>query len=80
MKVRIDAGGRMVEIECADTNVSVDEISDKALTLWDSTSAAGGTEGPGYGFTPQLAASPKSRYLDTQPLQVVSEEEGRANS
>jgi len=73
VKVRIDAGGRAIEIECADANVSVDTVGSKALKLWQET-AATSTEGPGYGFTPQLASPPSSRYLEIQPLKVNVED------
>ena len=53
MKVRIDAGGRQVEIECADANVTAKDVADVALATWHETSGAGGrgTEGPAFGLT-----------------------------
>ena len=51
MKVRIDAAGRQVEIECGDANVTYEGVADKALAVWESTGGAGSGVGPGaYGF------------------------------
>lgn len=49
MKVRIDADGREVEIECGDANVTYEGVADKALAVWQATDGAGGG-GPAYGF------------------------------
>jgi hypothetical protein len=55
MRVRIDAGGRQVEIECSDTNVSPKDVVEQALEAWRSTEgAAKGTAGPALGFSGQL--------------------------
>jgi len=56
MKVRIDAGGREVEIECSGDNVSVRDVAAEALAMWHSTDGA--TEpspGPAFGLAAQLA-------------------------
>jgi hypothetical protein len=53
VKISIDAGGRSVEIECSDANVTVDSIGEKALQLWQATNGAQASEGPAYGFTAQ---------------------------
>jgi hypothetical protein len=50
MKVRIDAAGRQVEIECGDANVTYEGVADKALAVWQSTDGAGSNAGPAYGF------------------------------
>jgi len=51
MKVSIDAGGRKVELECPDQNVTYDQVADKALAMWKATDgAATGTVGPGFGL------------------------------
>lgn len=50
MKVRIDAGGRQVEIECGDTNVSYEGVANKALAVWKETAGANGSAGPAVGF------------------------------
>ena len=54
MKVRIDAGGREVEIETSDHNLSPKDLADKALEVWQATEGAKASEGPAYGFTPQV--------------------------
>lgn len=52
MKVRIDAGGREVEIECADINMSPRELAAEALAIWRCTDgAAAPSPGPGFGLT-----------------------------
>jgi hypothetical protein len=65
VKVRIDAGGREVEIECADANVTADTIGEKALELWRATEGAKASEGPAYGlqagFGPDRAATTAAR-------------------
>ncbi len=50
MKVRIDAGGRQVEIECGEAGTSYRELADKALEVWTGTEGASSSEGPAYGF------------------------------
>ena len=51
MKVRINAGGREVEIECPDTNSSAKEVRDLAVEAWKATEGAlKPSEGPAYGF------------------------------
>ena len=51
MKVRIEAGGRVVEIECADANVTPTEMADKALSVWQATDGAQRVSaGPAYGL------------------------------
>lgn len=50
MKVRIDAGGREVEIETSDANMSPKDLADKALEVWQATGGAKTSEGPAYGF------------------------------
>ena len=52
MKVSIDAGGRKVEIEAADQNLSPADLAAQALSLWQATeSAALVSNGPGFGLT-----------------------------
>jgi hypothetical protein len=52
MRVRIEAGGRIVEIDAADTNLTPADLADKALAVWRGTE---GTErasgGPAFGLT-----------------------------
>ena len=61
MKVTIDAGGRKVEVECADTNASTREVLAEALTTWQATNgAASPSEGPAYGFTASHAGFQQS--------------------
>jgi hypothetical protein len=50
VKVRIDANGREVEIECGDAGTSFREVADKALEVWAGTEGAPAGEGPAYGF------------------------------
>lgn len=52
MKVRIDAGGREVEIECSGDNVSVKDIAAEALSVWSATAGAREpSDGPAFGLT-----------------------------
>jgi len=76
MKVVIDAGGRRVEIECDSTNVTPDQIADRALATWRETgSAARGTEGPAFGLNAGLAGpASQSRWLDQAPAKPVQVE------
>lgn len=80
MKVRIDAGGREVEIDCADTNTTPREVAAEALAIWKAT---GGNDGVGYGFTAgggmtTGAGRHPAGYADLKgrPLHVTSEETG----
>lgn len=50
MKVSINAGGREVEIECGDANVTYSDVADKALAVWRDTEGAKHGDGPAYGF------------------------------
>jgi hypothetical protein len=51
MKVSIEAGGRKVELECPDQNVTYDQVADKVLETWKATDgAATGTAGPAFGL------------------------------
>jgi hypothetical protein len=54
MKVNINADGRQVEIECSDANVSPRDIAAEALAVWKATDGSKGSDGPAYGFTPQI--------------------------
>lgn len=49
MRVKIDAGGRVVEIECADVNTSPSDVADRALKLWQDTDGARDSV-PAYGY------------------------------
>jgi hypothetical protein len=61
VRIKIDAGGRAVEIECSDTNVSPDTVGDKALQLWKETEGAvRPSEGPAYGFQAQVASAQRT--------------------
>jgi len=54
MKVNINAGGRQVEIECSDANVSPRDIAAEALAVWKATDGSKhDSDGPAYGFTPE---------------------------
>lgn len=73
MKVRIDAGGREVEIETSDHNLSPKDLADKALEVWQATEGAKTSEGPAYGFTPQTVSPPRGYAdFDARPLHVTS--------
>ena len=50
MRVQINAGGREVTIDCADTNVSVREVAAEALGVWAATEGAKVSEGPAFGM------------------------------
>ena len=66
MKVRIEAGGREVEIECPDANVTVSDVAAEALGVWKATDGAGhGTEGPAYGFNADRRPSPNASPAHT---------------
>lgn len=63
MKVRIAAGGREVEIQCDDTNVSPKDIADHALEVWKATEGAKhDSDGPAFGYQaerrPTVTTSP----------------------
>lgn len=77
MKVRIDAGGRAVEIECSDANVTAKDVADVALATWHETSgSARGTEGPAYGFTPERRTDPAGyqRFNHGSPTPIRAED------
>jgi len=75
MKVRIDAGGRTVEIECVDANVTADGIGATALGLWQATEGARKpSEGPAVGFQAQVSAQPPAVVgFRHKPMTVNSE-------
>ena len=78
MKVRIDAGGRAVEIECPDVNATYTELADKALYVWQATDAAKVGAGPAVGFSTHVAAQPSRGVtsMRQEPLRVTSEVDG----
>ncbi len=75
MRVRIDAGGRAVEIECSDANVTAQAVADVAMDAWRGTEGAKRpSEGPAVGF--QAVQSPQPPAVTgfrTKPLTVNSE-------
>lgn len=76
MKVSIVGGGRSVEIECPDANVTIDTVGDKALALWRATDGPDST-GPAYGFQPAFSADPpRVVAFKHKPLTVNSEVTG----
>lgn len=59
MRLEIDAGGRKVSAEASDTNTSPRELLAELLAVWKQTEGATGpSDGPGYGFTNNLAREP----------------------
>jgi hypothetical protein len=55
MRVKIDAGGRVVEVETlSDANVTVESLGKEAQRLWEQTDGAQARPGPAYGFSAQL--------------------------
>jgi hypothetical protein len=50
VRVHINAGGRQIEIECGDTNVTPGDIVTLAKAAWDHTAGAEPTA-PAYGFS-----------------------------
>jgi len=63
VKVSIVGGGRSVEVECPDANMTIDLVGDKALELWKATKGQDGIEGPAYGFqAQQQVATNRSTY------------------
>lgn len=60
MRVTVDAGGRKIEIECDDRNVSPDAIADKALSVWQATANGGNASAPGYGYQAERAGRQQS--------------------
>ena len=75
MRVKIDAGGRAVEIECSDANVTAKDVADVALQAWHATDGAEKpSEGPAYGFTHAPGpAPPRVNSFWQGPLTVNSE-------
>lgn len=62
MRVQINAGGREVVIDCADTNVSVKDIAGEALAVWAATSGAERpSDGPAFGLA---AVERRERNVD----------------
>lgn len=55
MRVRINSGGREVDIECADVNMSVKELADLAEEKWRATDAK--PPHPGLGFSAAIERS-----------------------
>jgi hypothetical protein len=56
VRVHINAAGREVLIDTDPTNVTVDQIVDKALETWQATAGVDrGTEGPGFGVQAETA-------------------------
>lgn len=50
MKVTINGNGREVTIEAPDTNVSYNELADKALSIWSSATPSSLPGNGTYGF------------------------------
>jgi hypothetical protein len=73
MKVTINAGGREVGIECADTNVTPRDVAGEALALWKATDdgATHGTEGPAIGYSAQSARDRPASTSARHPMGVV---------
>jgi hypothetical protein len=72
MRVNINAGGRDVTIETADTNVTPADIAARALDLWRATEGAKDDQGPAYGFVPSAQVARPRGYadFDVRPLEV----------
>jgi hypothetical protein len=66
MKVRINAGGREVEVD------GDEHSAEQALKLWKDVEVPKPEPGPALGFQASLAGEPRSRFIDTQPLKVTS--------
>jgi hypothetical protein len=64
MKVSICAGGREVKIECSDTNVTYEQVADKALAVWQGTDGAKRpSDGPSsYGFGGERSPDGRGEY------------------
>lgn len=63
MKVSIDAGGRKVELECSDANVTVDSIGATALELWQATAGSvQPSEGSAFGLSAQLSGGAPNEF------------------
>jgi len=75
VRVTINAGGREVTIECADSNVSPKDIAAEALTVWTATAGSSNGAGPAYGFvTAERNVPVNGRYLgEGKPLPVHGE-------
>lgn len=60
------------------TNVTPKDIADQALAVWQATDGAKPSEGPAYGFTPQLAPMRTNGAVSMrqEPLRITSEEGG----
>lgn len=59
MRVNVNGGGRQVEIECGDANVTFDAVADKALEVWNATAGASRGGGPALGFA-SMERSPRN--------------------
>lgn len=61
-KARIDAGGRIVEIETDSTAVSTGDLAARVLVIWKQTAEAGRpkTEGPAVGFQAERRGVPSA--------------------
>ena len=74
MKVTINAAGREVSIECADTNTTPKDIAAEALALWKATgdgSHPAGFEGPALGYSTQAARDRPASSTARRTMGVV---------
>jgi hypothetical protein len=51
VRAKIEAGGRVVEVDCADVNVTPSDLLAEALKTWQATEGAPDSRGPAYGFS-----------------------------
>lgn len=51
MRVTVDAGGRKVEIETSDTNVTPKDVAEIAMGMWERTDGGAERLGPATGFS-----------------------------
>jgi hypothetical protein len=70
MKVRIDAGGREVEIECSDTNMDPVRLADKALAVWQATQCVD-RPGPAVGYSAERSSGREVTSSMRRAMDVV---------
>lgn len=76
VRVTINAGGREVTIECADSNTTPKDVAAEALATWMATAGATSpTQGPAHGFVAAERSTPANgRYLGEGKPQPVHAE------
>lgn len=72
MRAKIDAGGRMVELETADANIKPADIAEIVYSMWEKTTVAGATsQGPAFGVQAQTTGARLNEPLSGGVLREV---------